>query len=40
MAPTKDSIAQWQGQTLTGSDGSKIGKIGDIYLDNDTGQPE
>jgi uncharacterized protein (TIGR02271 family) len=30
----------WRGLDLMGSDGSKIGKIDEIYEDTDTGQPE
>ncbi|GAA0309630.1 DUF2382 domain-containing protein [Kineococcus aurantiacus] len=28
------------GTTVTGNDGDKIGKVEDVYLDNDSGQPE
>ncbi|GAA0291907.1 DUF2382 domain-containing protein [Kineococcus aurantiacus] len=28
------------GATVTGNDGDKIGKVEDVYLDNDSGQPE
>ena len=31
---------QWQGRTMIGSDGEKIGKIGQIYEDPETGKPE
>ena len=31
---------QWQGRNIVGSDGSKIGKITDIYEDPATGKPE
>jgi uncharacterized protein (TIGR02271 family) len=34
------SIAEWRGQELLGSDGDKIGTIEEIYVDNDTDQPE
>jgi len=42
MAPTDQAneMAGWRGRNLVGSDGSKIGSITDIYLDEDTGQPE
>ncbi|MDP9404041.1 MAG: PRC and DUF2382 domain-containing protein [Actinomycetota bacterium] len=30
----------WIGRTLIDSDGGKIGRIEDIYMDEDTGQPE
>lgn len=35
----KDSLERLSGATVHGSDGDKIGKIGMIYLDNDSGQP-
>jgi uncharacterized protein (TIGR02271 family) len=31
---------QWHGRTMVGSDGEKIGKIGEIYDDPQTGRPE
>ena len=31
---------QWQGRTMVGSDGEKIGKIAEIYEDPHTGKPE
>ena len=31
---------QWQGRTMIGSDGEKIGKIAEIYEDPETGKPE
>lgn len=31
---------QWQGRTMVGSDGDKIGKITEIYEDPQTGKPE
>ena len=39
MAPTDQSnqLLGWRGRDLVGSDGSKIGTISDIYLDEDTG---
>jgi len=42
MAPTDQAnqIMGWRGRNLVGSDGSKIGSITDIYLDEDSGQPE
>jgi uncharacterized protein (TIGR02271 family) len=30
----------WQGRTLVGSDGEKIGKVDEIYLDDLSGKPE
>jgi uncharacterized protein (TIGR02271 family) len=38
--PTTHEIQDWKGQTLNGPDGSKIGKIDEIYLDDQTGEPE
>ena len=29
----------WQGQTVVASDGDKIGKLADVYFDDETGQP-
>ena len=33
-------IDQVTGTTAYGSDGSKVGKVGQVYLDDETGQPE
>jgi uncharacterized protein (TIGR02271 family) len=33
-------VSEWYDRNLVGPDNSKIGKITDIYLDNDTDQPE
>jgi uncharacterized protein (TIGR02271 family) len=30
----------WQGRTILGSDGEKIGKVDEVYLDENTGKPE
>jgi uncharacterized protein (TIGR02271 family) len=30
----------WQGRTAIGTDGQKLGKISEIYLDDETGKPE
>ncbi len=38
--PDITEVTGWKGQTLVGSDGEKIGKIEDVYLDQDTDQPE
>jgi uncharacterized protein (TIGR02271 family) len=38
--PDIDTVRGWQGATLVGSDGDKIGSIDSIYLDDQTGQPE
>ncbi len=40
MTPEMTDAYQWQGRTMVGSDGEKIGKISDIYEDPDTGKPE
>jgi len=36
----QQEMASWVGRTLVDSDGDKIGKIADIYLDEDTDKPE
>lgn len=38
--PTLQDVQNWRGQELQGSDGEKIGKIDEIYLDRQTEQPE
>jgi uncharacterized protein (TIGR02271 family) len=35
-----DQAAQLRGATVVGPDGEKIGSVEEIYLDDDTGQPE
>ena len=40
MPDLDDHHAAWIGQTLTDASGHKIGRIDDIYNDDDTGQPE
>src|SRR5215208_2673659 len=37
---TMENVDQWRGCDLVDSSGDKIGSIDDIYLDDDTGQPE
>ena len=37
---TKEDILTWRGQDLHGSDGEKLGKIEEIYLDAETREPE
>ena len=32
-------LRNWDGQTVVGSDGGKIGKVADVYFDDATGQP-
>jgi uncharacterized protein (TIGR02271 family) len=39
MATLQD-VETWRGRTLVDSDGDKIGKIEDIYLDRSSGEPE
>ena len=38
--PDMDTIRGWEGRTLVDQDGSRIGSIDAIYLDDQTGQPE
>jgi uncharacterized protein (TIGR02271 family) len=38
--PQKNEVLEWRGQTMVGSGGDKIGKIEEIYLDQETEQPE
>ena len=38
--PDIDAVRSWEGRTLLDRDGSRIGSIDAIYLDDDTGQPE
>jgi uncharacterized protein (TIGR02271 family) len=33
-------VTHWRGRTMIASDGDKIGKIDEIYLDEETGRPE
>src|SRR5918997_5717668 len=40
MALTREDVATWRGRDLAASDGSKIGRIEEIYLDTDTNEPE
>jgi uncharacterized protein (TIGR02271 family) len=35
-----DTVRSWQGRTMAGRDGAKVGTIDAIYLDDQTGQPE
>jgi uncharacterized protein (TIGR02271 family) len=35
-----EDVAAWRGRDLAGSDGSKIGRIEEIYVDTDTNEPE
>jgi uncharacterized protein (TIGR02271 family) len=38
--PDIDTVQAWQGRTMVDPTGGKIGTIADIYLDDDTSQPE
>jgi uncharacterized protein (TIGR02271 family) len=38
--PQMTEIYEWQGRTVVGQDGDKIGTIKDIYVDHQTGKPE
>jgi uncharacterized protein (TIGR02271 family) len=38
--PDIDTVRGWQGHTMVDRDGSRIGRIDAIYLDDHTGQPE
>jgi uncharacterized protein (TIGR02271 family) len=40
MASTNQEVLALRGQDLYGSDGEKLGKIEEIYLDTDTNEPE
>ncbi len=38
--PTTEEINNWRGHDARGTNGDKLGKIEDIYLDEQTGKPE
>ncbi len=38
--PEMTEAYEWQGRTLVDSQGEKIGKVGEIYQDGETGKPE
>ena len=38
--PTIEEMKDWRGHEARGTDGDKLGKIEDIYLDQETGKPE
>src|SRR3712207_9239402 len=40
MALTKEDVATWRGSDLKSHDGDKLGRIEEIYLDTQTGEPE
>src|SRR5919107_2971469 len=37
--PDLDTIFNWRGKTVRDPDGDKVGKLGDVYLDEATDQP-
>jgi uncharacterized protein (TIGR02271 family) len=39
-SPEMSEISSWRGRVMVASDGEKIGKIDEIYLDEETGHPE
>jgi uncharacterized protein (TIGR02271 family) len=40
VAVMREDIATWRGRDLAASDGSKIGRIEEIYVDTETDEPE
>jgi len=40
MPTTREDVLSWRGQDLYDNDGDKVGKIDEIYLDQETDQPE
>ena len=40
MPTTREDVLSWRGQNLYDSDGDKIGKIDEIYLDAESNEPE
>jgi uncharacterized protein (TIGR02271 family) len=40
MPTTREDVLSWRGQNAVDSDGDKIGKIEEIYLDSDSNEPE
>jgi uncharacterized protein (TIGR02271 family) len=40
MAHNRDDVLRWRGQTMYDNDGDKVGKIDEIYLDQQSGEPE
>ena len=38
--PTVEEIRDWQGQDIHNQDGDKLGSVGEVYLDQQTGAPE
>jgi uncharacterized protein (TIGR02271 family) len=40
MAPMTQDVGRWRGTDLVDPNGSKIGRVEDVYLDEETNQPE
>jgi uncharacterized protein (TIGR02271 family) len=40
MSPTESAVAEWRGRNAVDSDGDKIGRIDEIYMDSEPGKPE
>src|SRR3954463_4333185 len=40
MAQHREDVLSWRGQTLYDNDADKVGKIEEIYLDQETNEPE
>jgi uncharacterized protein (TIGR02271 family) len=40
MTPTMEQIGHWRGVDVVDLEGSKIGRVTDVYLDEETNQPE
>ncbi len=38
-APDLDTVLSWRGRTVRDPDGAKVGKVGELYLDDETGLP-
>jgi sporulation protein YlmC with PRC-barrel domain len=38
--PTIEEVRHWRGGTVVDRDGDKIGSIDEVYMDQDTGEPE
>lgn len=37
--PDVDGWEQWEGRTIVGNDGQRVGRISQVYLDHETGRP-
>ncbi len=40
MSPPRHDVFTWQGKTMVDRDGEELGTVAEIYLDQETGQPE